>query len=90
MTRFEELQRECNERYNNSMYTGDADFQNVLALLKKAETLSDAAKAEFASQFSLNFAFDGLIYLGSKNSAPRRFPHLWAEAAAAGITIETR
>lgn len=88
--KFDDLKTAQFERYDNEMYANDTDTQNMLNLLRKAATLSDAAKAEFVKAWSFEFALDGELYLGGKRSAAAVYPNITAEAQAAGIKIVTR
>lgn len=88
--KFDDLKTAQFERYDNEMYNTSEEYINLLGLLKKAETLSDAAKAEFVKVWSFDFALDGELYLGSKKTAPAVYPNIIAEAPAAGIKIVTR
>jgi hypothetical protein len=88
--KFEDLKNEQIQRYDNEMYNTSEEYKNLLGLLKKADSLSDAAKREFVKAWSFDFALDGQLYLGNKISARVNFPNLLAEAQSAGIEIVTR
>lgn len=87
---FAELKEAYNERYNVEAYANDDDTLTMLALIEKGEVLSPNAKNEFVKAFDFEHALYGELYLGGKRSANHRFPHLIAEADAAGITIVIR
>lgn len=87
---YETMRREYFERYDRPEYANDEESQNVLDLLRAADKLSSAAQAEFAQGFSFEFAITGEMYLGGRKAAAYNYPHLIAEAEAAGIKIITR
>ena len=88
---FQDLVKITKPRYQAIEYQGDAEYENLVALIEKAEQhLSPAAQAEFAQAWSFDYALDGIVYLGGKRTAKAAYPHLLAEAEAAGIAIETR
>lgn len=80
--KFAETKTSYFDRYDNEMYANDADHQNLLQLLRDAEALTDAAKAEFVKAFNFDYALDGMI-----KASPRRYPTLVSEAPAAGMKL---
>jgi len=91
----QQILNEYETRYNNPCYRradgswmddGNANQWNMLTAALK---LSPEAQAEFVQGWNGNieFSMDGQFYIGS---AKNKFPHLIAEAPAAGIEIISR
>jgi len=59
-------------------------------LFDKAENLTNNAKIEFINAFSLDFALDGEIYIGSEKSLNIRFPNIKVEAKKLKIKLVLR